>query len=165
MRTQAQESCPAHRRKFTIEISKFEYCTGKQKTVIDEYDCYVYTPEMIAAEKIRAICQQMPGYSLRKHPSPRPRDFYDFQAVVVHASVDFSKPKMRELVRHMFAAKEVPLKLLAEVDAYRDFHQADWPAVKLAVRGEVSPFDFYFDFVLGEIAKLQSLWIVDTPSI
>lgn len=163
MRREAQVSGPNQRRKFTIEISKFEYCVGKQKVVVDEYDCYVYSPAMIGAEKLRALCQQMPGYPLRRHPAPRARDFYDIHAVAVHAGVEFGTEEMRELVRHMFAAKDVPLSLLGEIDAHREFHRAGWPAVELAVRGAVKPFDFYVDFVLAEVAKLQALWVVDTP--
>lgn len=163
MRRESEVSGSDQRRKFTIDISKFEYCVGKQRTIVDSYDCFVYTPTMIGAEKLRAICQQMPGYPQRRHPAPRARDFYDIHAVVAHAGVDFGAASTKELVRHMFAAKEVPLALLAEIDAHREFHRASWPAVELSVRGTVKPFDHYVDFVRAEAAKLQALWVVDPP--
>ena len=47
-----------HRRTFTVDLSKHEYCAPKVSTELDHYMIYVYTPEMIAAEKVRAICQQ-----------------------------------------------------------------------------------------------------------
>jgi hypothetical protein len=164
MRREAEVSGPHKGRKFKIDISKYEYCSGKQRAVVDDYECYVYTPAMIGAEKLRAICQQMPGPQMRSHPAPRARDFYDIHAVAVHAGVEFGAAEMRDLVRHMFVAKDVPLALLGDIDKHREFHRAGWPSVELAVRGTLKPFDFYVDFVLAEVAKLQALWVVDAPS-
>ncbi len=164
MRRESEISGSDQRRKFTIDISKFEYCVGKQRTLVDSYDCFVYTPTMIGAEKLRAICQQMPGYPQRRHPAPRARDFYDIHAVVEHAGVDFSARDTMEMVRHMFSVKEVPLGLLADLAGHREFHRPSWPAVELAVKGPVQPFDFYVDFVQAEAAKLHPLWVVDPPS-
>ena len=45
--------------KFEIDISKFEYCAPKRSFDMDGYQVFVYTTEMIVAEKLRAICQQM----------------------------------------------------------------------------------------------------------
>src|SRR5262249_24515335 len=44
--------------KFSIEISKYEYTAGKVQFDLDGYAVFVYTPEMIVCEKLRAICQQ-----------------------------------------------------------------------------------------------------------
>jgi hypothetical protein len=65
---------PGHQRKFTIELSKFEYTKGKLTREIDSFDIYVYAPEMIAVEKLRAICQQMPEYKLNRNRCARARD-------------------------------------------------------------------------------------------
>jgi hypothetical protein len=149
-------------RTFSIEISKFEYCVGAQLSTIDDYDCYVYTPAMIAAEKLRAICQQMPGQ--RSNPTPRPRDFYDITAIVRNdTQCSFSEPSFQGLVTEMFAAKGVPLRLIGQIDSQREFHRQGWQAVENAVRGKLKPFDFYFDFVLEQCAELKILWIVDPP--
>lgn len=68
------------RKRFIIDISKFEYCELKEEVDLDGYTIYVYTPAMLAFEKLRAICQQMPEYStIVKNPgqSARARDFFD----------------------------------------------------------------------------------------
>ncbi len=146
------------RRVFILDLSKYEYTAPKIPLELDHYTIYVYTPEMISAEKLRALCQQMPEYSPMRHPgSPRSRDFYDIHLLATIAGVDLSKDI--DLVRHVFAAKDVPRKLLTRVGDYREFHRPDWPAVTASVGQPIEEFDFYFDFVLGEITKLETLWI------
>ncbi len=61
---------PFQQRTFRVQISKYEYCIGKRETELDDYTISVYTPEMLAIEKLRAICQQMPDYHLRGHQTP-----------------------------------------------------------------------------------------------
>ena len=56
---------PLQQRVFTVDISKWEFCEGKAETQLEEFTIYVYTPPMLAIEKIRAICQQMPEYPIR----------------------------------------------------------------------------------------------------
>ena len=56
---------PAQQRVFTIDLSKYEYVAGKLELEFDDYAIYVYSPAMIAVEKLRAICQQMPEYPLK----------------------------------------------------------------------------------------------------
>jgi hypothetical protein len=52
----------------------------------------------------------------------------------------------------------VPLSLLAKVSDFREFHRPDWPSVTNSVVGKnMESFDYYFDFVLGEIEKLKAL--------
>jgi predicted nucleotidyltransferase component of viral defense system len=53
---------PNQMRRFTVDLSKYEYCAGKIEKELDDYTIYVYTPEMIVVEKLRAICQRMPAY-------------------------------------------------------------------------------------------------------
>ncbi len=114
---------------------------------------------MIVVEKLRAICQQMPDYALRSSPSPRARDFYDIWRVMTATNLDLATPENIELARHIFAAKKVPLALLAKVNDQREFHRPDWPAVVDAVAEALNDFDFYFDFVIEQIAVLKALWI------
>jgi hypothetical protein len=141
-----------------VDLSKYEYTAPKVSTELDHYTIYVYTPEMIYAEKLRAICQQMPEYSPMRHPgSPRARDFYDIHLLTTTAGVDLSKDI--DLLLHVFAAKDVPLNLLARVGDYREFHRPDWPAVVASAGQPLEEFDFYFDFVLGEVAKLEALGV------
>src|ERR1022692_3426816 len=79
------------RGKIQVDISKFEYTARKTQREIEGITIYVYTPEMMVAEKLRAICQQMPEYStIRKHPTPRARDFLDIYALVDHFGMDMT---------------------------------------------------------------------------
>jgi len=163
LRRLAVEVGPGHQRIFQIDISKFEFCRGRVTAEVDSYELQVYTPAMIASEKLRAICQQMPEYPQRRNPAPRPRDFYDIQAIVTVAGVRLAEEI--ELIKHMFDAKEVPYGLLGLIsrDRERQFHQQGWAAVVQAVRGEVQSFNHYFEFVCSSVDQLQALWKVDAP--
>jgi len=150
---------PGQQRKFSVDMSKFEYCGGKVERELDSYTIYVYSPEMIAVEKLRAICQQMPEYTLRSQASPRARDFYDIWRVITATSLNLTAPEIVELAKHIFAAKQVPLALLAKVSDQREVHRPDWPAVVAAVAESLNDFDFYFDFVVEQVATLKTLWV------
>ena len=121
MRRQAQIVGPSQQRRFSIEISAFEHVVGRSVVDVDDYSCLVYTVDMIAAEKLRAICQQSPQYAARKHPTPRARDFYDVYVAVNRGGVDFSSPELHALVEGMFRAKDVNLTLLSRIDEQRNF--------------------------------------------
>lgn len=125
---------------------------------LDDYAIYVYTPAMLAAEKLRALCQQMPGYPRRVHPAPRARDFYDIHSIVTEAALDLSLPDNLDLVRNIFAAKEVSLELLPLIPKHREFHRPDWPSVESTVSGDLREFDFYVEFVAAQIDLLKPLW-------
>ncbi len=150
---------PDQQRRFSVEVSKYEYCEGKVERELEAYTIYVYSPEMIVVEKLRAICQQMPEYPLRSQPSPRARDFYDIWRVMTATGLNLATPEIIELARHIFAAKKVPLALLAKVTDQREFHRPDWPAVVAAVAESLNDFDFYFDFVNERLAALKTLWV------
>jgi hypothetical protein len=157
LRRQSLVIGPAQMRVFTIDLSRFEYCEPKREVELDNFIIYVYTPEMIAIEKVRAICQQMPAYELNTHHHPRARDFYDIALVIRECDVSLAAPENQQLVRDIFAAKEVPLSLIGQIASHREFHRADWPKVEQAVGQQLLPFDDYFDFVVAEAAKLQPL--------
>jgi selenophosphate synthetase-related protein len=115
---------------------------------------------MIAIEKLRAICQQMPEYELRPYAKPRARDFYDIRTIIKAGNIDIAAPENIELVKHIFEAKEVPLNLLGKIKDTRDFHVADWEAVKQSTSGEIEEFDFYFDYVVREVNKLKAVGVI-----
>jgi len=145
---------------FTVDLSKCEYTAGKAEQELDDFTIYVYTPEMIVVEKLRAICQQMPEYSHRGRPAARARDFYDIQQVVNELKFNLGSEENLELVRQIFAAKQVPLSLLNRIGQHREFHRPDWPAVIAATSGALKEFDFYFDFVVAQVDEhLKSLWV------
>lgn len=157
MQREAHVTGVGSQRSFVIEISKFEHTEGKQLVEVGGFDCYVYTPAMIAVEKLRAICQQSPLYAQRKHPTPRPRDFFDIHTIAVRASCDIAAREHRSLVNAMFSAKQVPLELIEDIGApeRRDFHAQQWRSVADSVRGgPAHDFDFYYDFVVSECRRL-----------
>lgn len=72
------------RRKFKVDISKFEYCKTKEEVILDGYTIYVYTPLMVVYEKLRAICQQMDEYvkMVGTHKRGRAKDFFDIYTIL-----------------------------------------------------------------------------------
>ena len=66
-------------------------------------------------------------------------------------------------VSFIFEAKRVPMHLLTQINNTREFHRADWDSVKVAVYGDVFEFDYYFEFVVEEVNRLNALWKIETP--
>jgi predicted nucleotidyltransferase component of viral defense system len=145
---------------FRIEISKHEYVEGRQEEDLDHFTIRVYTPAMIAIEKLRALCQQLPEYQSirRRRARARARDFYDIHAIVAQTSLDFSRPENLAVLTAVFAAKQVPLRFLSKLREQREYHRVDWPDVVGQVSGNLESFDFYFDFVIERIMRLEVLW-------
>jgi hypothetical protein len=151
---------PKQERRFTIDFSKYQYCAGKVERELDDYTIYVYTLEMIVIEKLRAICQQMPEYTLNSTRRARARDFYDIHLLVTASNMDLTAAGRLRLLHDIFSIKEVPVEFLRQIVTQHEFHRLDWPAVKDAVAGDVESFEFYFDFVLREvIGILEALGI------
>lgn len=153
-------------RTFRVEISKFEHCEPNVVMLIAEgISCRVYSRELLVAEKLRALCQQMPEYTPRRHPAPRARDYYDLHALLTEGGIDLADEDMHDLVRVVFGAKSVEVELLTRLDSHRDFHASDWPAVQNTIpAGRPAEFDFYVDFVVAEVRKLSKpLRMKDAP--
>ncbi len=148
---------------FSIDISKHEYTVGKTQVDLDGFAVFVYTPEMIVCEKLRAICQQMPEYGpvvkRSRAGSPRARDFIDIHTLMSARKVDLTTEQNRKLLAQVFSAKRVKLSLLRKVDMYREFHRTNYDAVAATVKAGVTlkEFDFYVDFVLDLIKQLEPL--------
>jgi Nucleotidyl transferase AbiEii toxin, Type IV TA system len=67
---------PSQERTFKIQISKGEFFDGGELRVdFEGVSVLAYSPAMIAAEKLRAICQQMAEYGERGKKTARARDF------------------------------------------------------------------------------------------
>lgn len=133
LRRRAVALRPDEKRTFTIDISKHEYCEPKREHEIDGYTIYVYTPEMIVFEKLRAICQQMPEYRQRVRSgtqSARARDFVDIHALVERFSIQFASPESTALLKSIFEAKRVPLSLIGRIGDFRDYHRQDFQSVR-----------------------------------
>lgn len=147
---------PGHSNKFQIEFSRFEYVgqESRKAIAVEGYTVFVYTPEMIVFEKVRAICQQLPQYAdiIPSHsPRARARDFYDIHLIMESQGVRADSPASRALLQHIFQAKRVPLSFLQQLRHHKVLHQADWENVKATVSQteQVHRFDFYFDYVVA----------------
>jgi hypothetical protein len=166
-----RQSIPLNRRQwktFLIDISKHEYCGEKLRKDIAGYQLYVYSPAMLAIEKVRAICQSMKEYDrVVPNPSRKPRaqDFYDFLRLKTQFQLDFTSPENQELFRRIFAVKRVPLQFIELIPAYREYHRDDFKKVIETVRqaGALRDYDYYFDFMLDELLALKPLWDVEPP--
>lgn len=155
LRRDAMTSGPVQQRRFVIQLSKYEHCDGATVATVGNATVRVYTPIMMMAEKLRAICQQMPGYPLRSRPAPRARDFHDIARLKDLLGTRYDRAALLDVISPVFAAKDVPLSLLDQIAATRSFHAQDWPAVEVAVRGSLQPFDLYFERVLRLVEELD----------
>jgi predicted nucleotidyltransferase component of viral defense system len=149
---------PDEMRKVRIDLSKYEYVAGKILRDFEDGTIYVYSPMMLAVEKLRAICQQMPAYSMRRNACPRARDFFDITTLVVRGGVYLASSEAAALARNIFDAKAVPLQLLSQVNQTREFHRPDWDSVRLSSNEELPEFDYFFDYVCHEIELLKTSW-------
>lgn len=149
---------PSGSTKFTIDISKHEYVKGKRPVDLEGTVVYVYTPEMIVLEKLRALCQQVAGYRevIGSHRSKsRARDFLDIYNMVTSFTIDITSGTNLELCRHIFASKQVPLSYIAGIKDMREFHSQSWQSVldTVSSREKIKDFDFYFDYVCNLFAE------------
>ena len=160
LRVNALEVGLNHERVFKISISKFEYCAPKKETDLDDYTIYVYTPEMIVFEKLRAICQQMPDYIPNTTKTARARDFFDIYAVMEHFKIDFTLLDNLSLLKNIFEAKKVNVSLIGQINRHKEYHRPDYVSVEATAKPSIKlkTFDFYFDYVVDKCKCLQSLW-------
>lgn len=149
--------------RFLIDVSAFEYLGKKVEKELDGYQVFVYSLPMIVAEKLRALCQQLPAYApivkrMNRPGSVRAKDFVDIHLLVTQGKVDMNTKENVDLLRHVFSAKRVPLDFLRQIRDQRAFHASGFDAVRATVKpGEaLSDFDFYFDFVMDLIGQLET---------
>lgn len=145
---------------FGIDISKYEYCAEKQ--YFENIGLYGYSPEMAIAEKLRAICQQMPAYRalVKKHLAGRARDFVDIETIAETYLINFEQPAFHSTVRQVFNAKKVPLNLISQIGDHREDHRPDFTLVEATVKAGVrlEDFDYYADYVVRRCTELKPLW-------
>jgi predicted nucleotidyltransferase component of viral defense system len=148
---------------FTIDISKYEYCSPKELVDLDGYSIYVYTPVMVIYEKLRAICQQMDEYKriVPTNQRPRARDFFDIHSILEGwaTPIDLYSPHNIQMLEQIFEVKKVPLSFMGNIINQREFHRDSFNAVRDTVTVErLESFDYYFDYVIGIINPLEYLW-------
>lgn len=150
--------------KFTIDISCHECVEGKQVHELDGYTVYVYSPAMIVCEKLRAICQQMPEYAdiIQRQGlgNQRARDFIDIETLIHAFSIDLGQSDIKDLVKSMFDIKRVPIELLGKISTTKELHSTGYDSVRDTMwsKTDILPFDYYFDFVVEQAKKLETLW-------
>jgi hypothetical protein len=146
--------------KWRIEISRQEAIPEHEELLIAEgFTCRVYTKPLIAAEKLRALCQQMNEYPHRAHPTPRPRDFYDLHALATEGQVDLAGEHLVALLPPVFSAKDVPIELLRQIPAHASFHAEDWDRVRNNIPADrPRDFSFYERFVSTELQRLYKVF-------
>jgi len=152
------------RKKFKVDISKYEFCKAKVEAVLDDYTIYVYTPLMVVYEKLRAICQQMDEYVkiVGTHKRGRAKDFFDIYTILEEwkSPINIYSPQNLEILKEIFEVKRVPLYLLGRIGDEREFHRDSFNTVKDAVYADIDikSYDFYFDYVVEKVKGLKSFW-------
>ncbi|MBI3384045.1 MAG: nucleotidyl transferase AbiEii/AbiGii toxin family protein [Aquabacterium sp.] len=148
--------------KFEIDVSPHEYTEDKLRTKLEGYALYVYTPEMIVCEKLRAICQQTPDYAkiVRSMVRNRARDFVDIEVLINNCNVDLGSPSAHRIIKEMFKIKKVPLNFLIRIEEMRHLHKEGFAQVQATVKAdkELQTFDYYFDFVQSKVQLLEPIW-------
>lgn len=150
---------------FRIDISKYEYCKTKDKVELEGNSIFLYTPEMIIYEKLRAICQQMEEYRkiVDTNQRKRARDFYDINKVTESfPGIELNDPDNLEILKGMFEIKKVPIEFLSKIKETREFHRVDFQTVENTVtaRDKLESYDYYFDDVVRIVKGiLKSLGI------
>lgn len=144
---------------FTVDISKYEFVGNKKPFDLEGSVVYVYTPEMIVLEKLRAICQQMEDYRkivFKMTSSPRARDFYDIHNLCTHFTLDFNSTENIELAKIIFGSKKVPMNFISLMDEQFELHRENWESVLQTINQEedVNDFQYYFDFVKNKFQHL-----------
>ncbi len=157
---------PSSSTRFKIDFSRHEFCGDKEEFEIDGYTIYGYSPRMFVAEKLRAICQQMPEYAAVVHRNrpgaSRARDFVDIHVIIEHYGIDFNTPDFRDIIQKVFDQKRVPLELIGRINDYRDHHEPDFASVRATVHVgyDLQEFDYYFDSLCKRCELLEVLWRV-----
>lgn len=162
LRTTSEEIGSGNKKIFAIDISKHEFCENKTEQELDGYTIYVYSPEMIVCEKLRAICQQMPEYGKivrSKSQTARAKDFFDIHTLIKHFEIDLNIKENVGLLTRVFEAKKVPMALLKDIKLFREFHKLDFASVRDTVKPGIKlrEFDYYFDFVVDTVNQLETL--------
>jgi len=146
---------------FEVDISKYEFVGEKVTKDLDGLIIYVYSPQMLVLEKLRALCQQNADYIsvvLSMTAKSRARDFYDIYNLVSSFQLDMDSEDDVDTLKNIFEAKRVPLSYLLELEDQYALHEGSWNSVQDTIdqREHLEPFKFYFDFVNTIARRLHS---------
>ena len=146
--------------KFSVDISSFEYIATAKKHDLDGTVLFVYTPEMIIIEKLRALCQSIPEYQqivASASTKGRARDFYDIWNLYNEFAIDITSEENKVLINEIFKAKRVPLEFLTLIPNYKDLQAQNWSSVEDTLGTESKGFEFYYNFTMQVIDKIKIL--------
>lgn len=148
---------------FQVDISKYEYIGSRQQKMIDGNVIQIYSPEMLALEKLRALCQQNPKYKdvvISITSKSRARDFYDIYSLNENFKLDFQSEENIEICKNIFAAKRVPLEYIEELSEQKVLHNQSWNSVidtiGIEKRSSLKSYDYYFDYVYNLFSHLHT---------
>lgn len=157
---------PNNSTRFMIDISKFEYVGNHKKRMeIDGIYFYIYAPELIVFEKVRALAQKLPEYyrdillqeKLREEDDrARARDFYDIYEIMQHYPIDLSSPDTKTTLGLVFEAKKVPSSYLRRIREMQEVHRQDYSSVidTMGRGADDKGFDFYFGYFIENFEHL-----------
>lgn len=149
-------------KKFEIDISKYEFTDHSSEEELDDYTIRVYTLEMIIYEKLRAICQTLPGYAAAHTTiKARPKDFYDiFMIMRAQQHISFASLDI-EVLKTIFEKKEVPLALLFDIPNHKQevFDEGIEQLKETFLNDELDTFDpnEVFDFIINGINEIPGI--------
>jgi len=89
------------RRKFPIEISKYDTATTKRSAFSTGAPSTRTRQRCSFCEKLRAICQQTPEYAelVKRTGRPRGRDFLDIHVATEYFRLDFRQAAFQDTLR------------------------------------------------------------------
>jgi len=144
---------------FHADISKYEYCESKVKVNVDGYTVYVYSPEMIILEKMRAICQQTKEYRSQENSGgrPRPKDFYDIYMLINKMKINIRSAENALMLKKIFEKKRVPADLLLIIKEYREYHRNGFRELldTLPEREKNVSYNEIFDYVVEKMLSIH----------
>lgn len=162
LRRSAEVVAKKGKRIFSIDISKYEFCTPAEEEDLDGYTINIYTTAMIVCEKIRALCQQLPEYFINhgESKSPRPRDFYDIYTIMKISNLSFNQIDI-VVFEEMFKIKKVDFSLLDRIlsPEYYNFTKGGLQSlIDTLPLDERTDFDFdvCYDYVIKGIQLLKT---------
>ena len=154
-------SLTGSRKNFSVDISRYEYCESSIKKSVDGHIVYVYSPEMIVIEKMRALCQQSEEYTIQEKTGrrPRPKDIYDIYTICTQRNIKLHEKDNLVILYEMFGRKNVPTDLLLNFEKYRDYHRQGFSELvdTLPQKERDVSYDYIFDYVKKRMIEAGEL--------
>lgn len=142
------------KKKLEIDISLEEYTEPRMKIDFEEYQIHIYSPLMIVYEKMRALCQQLPGYQFASTHKVRARDLYDIYTAIQKSEMlslkdEVVDPNNIHIAYEMFKAKEVSVNLIPELIGHKEYMRQNFEdnvITQIPDPKSIPEFDFLFEF-------------------